>query len=66
MSEIQPENATQPDWAQLAAKLGVQTEEEAKAKAFEIASYIAEVDRSKTQTLLVKKGDKFEKLTLKK
>ena len=57
---------TQQDWSQLAAKLGVNSEDEAKAKAFEIANYVADIENADGQSLLLKQGNKLQELTLKK
>jgi hypothetical protein len=54
----------QLDWHKLARDLNLNSAQEAIQRAYEIAAYVAEVERSRDQKLLLKEGRKFYTLTL--
>jgi hypothetical protein len=63
-ADFEPSGSQQLDWEKLARELNLGTAQEAAQRAYEIAAYIAEVERSKDQKLLLKDGSKFYTLTL--
>ena len=54
----------QPDWEQLAEELNVKSPDEAMKLAFQIATYVAEVQKSGDKELMVKEGSKYFNLKL--
>ena len=57
-------DVSQPDWNRLAEDLNVNGPDEAKKLAFQIAAYVAGVQRSGNQELMVKEGSKYFTLNL--
>jgi hypothetical protein len=62
--EIQQASPADLDWTRLAQDLNVESPQVAMRRAYEIAAYIAEVERSRDQKLLLKEGSKLYELTL--
>jgi hypothetical protein len=52
------------DWERLAKELNVDTPEEAERRAFEIAAYVARIEKSEKQKLMLKDGANYFELTL--
>jgi hypothetical protein len=63
MATAQP-NISHPDWNHLAEELNVNGPDEAMKLAYEIAAYVAEVERSSSHRLLLKEGGKYFNLRL--
>ncbi len=63
MATTQPD-VSQPDWNTLAHDLNVDGPDEAQKLAFQIAAYVARVQRSTDQELMVKEGGKYFNLKL--
>ena len=55
-----------PDWDALAKSLDLDSPEEAQSRAFEIAQFVARVERDKNSKLILKTGSKSLELTLNK
>jgi hypothetical protein len=68
MATVQPEipqaGPQQLDWNKLARELNLNSAEEAAKRAYEIAAYIAEVEKDRNQRLMVKEGSKYFALSL--
>ena len=52
------------DWERLAKELDLKTPEEAEIRAFEIAAYVARVEKNRRQKLMLKDGGNYFELTL--
>jgi hypothetical protein len=53
------------DWEQLARELNLSSPEEAERRAFEIAAYVARIEKSDKKKLMLKDGGNYFELTLK-
>jgi len=53
------------DWERLAKELNLNTPEEAERRAFEIAAYVARIEKSDNKKLMLKDGANYFELTLK-
>jgi len=52
------------DWEQLAKELNLSGPEEAERRAFEIAAYVARIEKSTNKKLMLKDGGNYFELTL--
>jgi len=55
-----------PDWDALAKSLDLDSPEAAQSRAFEIAQFVARVEKDKNSKLILKTGSKSLELTLNK
>lgn len=53
------------DWERLARELNLDSPEEAERRAFEIAAYVAKIEKSGNEKLMLKDGGSYFELTLK-
>jgi hypothetical protein len=58
------ENPSKPDWETLARSMNLDSAEAAEKKAFEIANFIARVEKDKNKKLVLKTGSEYLELTL--
>jgi hypothetical protein len=63
-TEIPQQEPQQLDWKKLAHELNLNSPEEAAQRAYEIAAYVAEVEKDKNQKLMLKEGSKYFALSL--
>ena len=63
-TEIPQQEPQQLDWNKLAHELNVNSPGEAAQRAYEIAAYVAHVEKSRDQKLMLKDGSKFFTLKL--